>query len=514
MRRWLALGNSKAMMVRDETGYLLEMREIKKSYYGHPVLDRINLRVKPGEIHGLLGKNGAGKTTLVNILYGAVPKDSGEIILNNQPVEVNTVSKARSLGIIKIHQEPNIFPKLTVAENIFVNAYRERKLVRYGMINRETMMREAFNLLAQLHFPLDPRERVERLGVAKQQMVAIARAMAANPRILILDEPTAALNEQETEYFLMMLKKIQKSGVTMLYISHRLRELKLIADRVTVIRDGRDVATIPAQALEEEKVLKLMVGLETRNRYPNLALPAKNELLRIEQLSVGSHLRQISFTLHEGEILGIAGLAGSGRTTLVKTLFGLLPPTSGRILLRGREIRPNTARQAIKFGFAYVMEDRLADGLFINRSIMENITATNLGRITKGKLIDGELEKKVAWGLIKRLHIKVQALEEKIQTLSGGNQQKSILARWLFGDGLIYLLDEPTSGLDMASKVDIYNILNSIICRGAGIIMISSDLSELIGMCHRILVMHNGAISGELRGEEATEEKIIKLASG
>lgn len=497
----------------DENGYLLEMRNIKKFYYNHPVLDGVNLQVKPGEIHGLLGKNGAGKTTLVNILYGVVPKDAGEIYLNGRPVEVNTVSKARDLGVIKIHQEPNLFPQLTVAENIFVNAYRERKLVRHGLMKRETMIREAGNLLAQLHFPLDPRAKVESLGVARQQMVAIARAIAANPRILILDEPTAALNEQETEYFLMMLKKIQKSGVTMLFISHRLRELKLIADRVTVIRDGRDVATIPAQALEEEKVFKLMVGLETRSRYPNLALPTKDELLRIEKLSVGSILRQISFTLYEGEILGIAGLAGSGRTTLMKTLFGLLPPTSGRLWLRGREIRPKTPRQAIDFGFAYVMEDRLADGLFLNRSVMENITAANLPRITKKKLIDGELEKKIARGLIQRLHIKVQALEEKIQLLSGGNQQKSILARCLFGDGLIYLLDEPTAGLDIASKVDIYNILNSIICRGAGIIMISSDLPELIGMCHRILVMQNGAISGELRGEEATEEKIIKMAS-
>lgn len=493
--------------------YLLEMREISKSFYHNLVLDRINLRVKSGEIHGLLGKNGAGKTTLANILYGAVAKDSGEILLNGRPVEVNTVGKARSLGIIKIHQELNIFPKLTVAENIFVNAYHGRRLVRCGLIHREAAIEEALKLFAQLHFPLDPREKVENLGVAQQQMVAIARALAANPKILILDEPTAALSEQETEYFLRMLKKIQQTGVTMLFISHRLRELKLIADRVTVIRDGRDVATIPTHTLEEERVIKLMVGLETKNRYPNLALPAKKELLRLERLSVGNILRAISFTLHESEILGIAGLAGSGRTTLMKTLFGLLKPTSGRILLRGREIRPKTVRQAIKLGFAYVMEDRLADGLFNNRSVMENISSTNLERITKGKLIDGELEKKIAWGLIRRLHINVRALEQKIQTLSGGNQQKCILAKWLFGDGLVYLLDEPTAGLDMASKVDIYNILNSLICRGAGVIMISSDLSELIGMCHRILVMHNGAITGELRGDEATEEKIIKLAS-
>ncbi len=497
----------------EERNYVLEMRDISKSYYKNVVLDRINLRVKPGEIHGLLGKNGAGKTTLVNILYGAVPKDSGEILLNGRPVEVNTVGKARRLGIIKIHQELNVFPKLTVAENIFVNAYHERNLVRRGLIDREAAVEEALKLFAQLHFPLDPRRKVGSLGVAQQQMVAIARALAANPKILILDEPTAALNEQETEYFLRMLEKIQKTGVTMLYISHRLREIKLIADRVTVIRDGRDVATIPTPSLEEEKAIKLMVGLETKSRYPNLGLPAKKELLRIENLSVGNILRGISFTLHEGETLGIAGLAGSGRTTLMKTVFGLLKPTSGRIFLRGREIRPNTVRQAIKLGFAYVMEDRLAEGLFINRSVMENISSINLERISKGRLINNELEKKIAWGLIRRLHINVRALEQKIQTLSGGNQQKCLLAKWLLGDGLIYLLDEPTAGLDMASKVDIYNILNSIVCRGAGVIMISSDLSELIGMCHRILVMHNGAISGELRGEEATEEKIIKLAS-
>ena len=238
-----------AVTMMEERNYVLEMRDISKSYYKNVVLDRINLRVKPGEIHGLLGKNGAGKTTLVNILYGVVPKDSGEILLNGRPVEVNTVGKARRLGIIKIHQELNVFPKLTVAENIFVNAYHERNLVRRGLIDREAAVEEALKLFAQLHFPLDPRRKVGSLGVAQQQMVAIARALAANPKILILDEPTAALNEQETEYFLRMLEKIQKTGVTMLYISHRLREIKLIADRVTVIREGRDVATIPTPSL-------------------------------------------------------------------------------------------------------------------------------------------------------------------------------------------------------------------------------------------------------------------------
>ena len=330
---------------------------------------------------------------------GAVPKDSGEILLNGRPVEVNTVGEGTATWD---YQDSSGVKCLSQADGGREHLCQRLPRAKPGTPWADRLgsggggSAEAF---CPLHFPLDPRRKVGSLGVAQQQMVAIARALAANPKILILDEPTAALNEQETEYFLRMLEKIQKTGVTMLYISHRLREIKLIADRVTVIRDGRDVATIPTPSLEEEKAIKLMVGLETKSRYPNLGLPAKKELLRIENLSVGNILRGISFTLHEGETLGIAGLAGSGRTTLMKTVFGLLKPTSGRIFLRGREIRPNTVRQAIKLGFAYVMEDRLAEGLFINRSVMENISSINLERISKGRLINNELEKKIAWGL-------------------------------------------------------------------------------------------------------------------
>ena len=493
--------------------YVLEMRRIKKSYGCQRVLDNINLKVRLGEIHGVVGKNGAGKTTLVNILYGAELKDGGEIRLSGALVDLNSVAKARSYGISKVHQELNLFPKLTVAENIFVNVHHGKGLVRFGMVNQEAAVVEARKVLAQLHFTIDPRSRIEDLGLAQQQMVAITRAMAENPRILILDEPSAALNEQEIEHFLQTLQKIRKTGVTILFISQRLRELKKIADQVTVIRDGKDMATIPATALEEEKVIRLMVGLENRQRYPNLMLPTKNELLCVEELSVAKILHRINFTLHEGEILGIAGLAGSGRTTLMKVLFGLIKPSSGRILLRGREIKQKTIRQAIKQGFAYVMEDRFASGLFTNRSIVENITSANLDLISKRFLLNSALEKKIAWRLIRHLHIMVQSLGQKVITLSGGNQQKTILARWLLGDSLVYLLDEPTAGLDIPSKVDIYNIMNAIIRRWAGIIMISSDLSELIGMCHRIIVIHEGRISGELKGEEATEEKIIRLAS-
>ncbi len=483
-----------------ECDYLLEMQQITKSYGCNLILDKTNLRVKPGEIHGLVGKNGAGKTTLVNILYGAVPKDSGEILLKGKPIEINSVSKAREYGITKVHQDLNIFPKLSVAENIFVGTGKNGSFIKHGIINQEAAISEAQKVLEQLHFTIDPRARAGSLGLAKQQMVAIVRALVEKPKILILDEPTAALNDQEIGYFLQMLKKIQKAGVTIIYISHRLRELKVIANRVTVLRDGKDIDTVPAKALEEEKIIKMMVGLETRNRYPKLSLPTKKELLRIENLTTGNILHNISFSLYEGEILGIAGLAGSGRTTLMNTIFGILKPTTGRILLRGREVRPSSARQAIKLGFAYVMEDRFYSGLFNNLSVRE--------------LIDNELEKKIAQGLIRRLRVVLQSLEQKISTLSGGNQQKTILAKWLFGEGLVYLLDEPTCGLDIASKVDIYNIMNSIICRWAGIIMISSDLSELIGMSHRILVIHNGTIVRELSGEEATEEEIIKMASG
>jgi ribose transport system ATP-binding protein len=494
--------------------YLLELVDIRKSYNKHAILKGVNLRVRPGEIHGLIGKNGAGKTTLMKILNGVISKDSGVILWRHQEVEINSVGQARNYGFSMVYQDLSLFPDLTVAENIFAGRIGQRGLAQYGFIQFDQLYQQAQSVLDRLHFQIDAHMKLLSLGLGQQQMVEIARAISERAQLLILDEPTAALNEQEVNQFLQVLRDVRNLGVTIIYISHHLKEVKRIAQNITIIRDGLDVASFPVDSLEGEAIIKLMIGEEALGRYPKLGLPAKKELLRIADLSMGEVLSEISFTLHEGEILGIAGLAGSGRTALVDSIFGVGSFVKGKIFLRGQEITLKSPEQAIRLGFAYLAEDRIHAGLFNNLSIKNNIVASNLKRITQKGLINPEKEQRIAQGLVKRLGIQIHNLQQRVSTLSGGNQQKAMLAKWLFSGGYVYLLDEPTNGLDIAAKVDIYNIMNSIICGGSGIIMISSDLSELIGMCHRVLVIFKGQIAGELRGAEISEERIFQMASG
>jgi ABC-type sugar transport system ATPase subunit len=493
--------------------FLFEMVEIWKEFGNNQVLKGVDFQVKPGEIHGLLGKNGAGKSVLMKILTGVVTKDAGTILHRGRPVEIVSSRKARSLGVSMVYQDLSLFPDLTVAENIFVGRYHELKLVRYGIIDFDRIYGEAEKVLQKLHFNLSPHTKIYQLGFSQQQMVEIARAVTQNAELLILDEPMAALNEQEALNVLDTLREIQKMGVAIVFISHRIKEIKEIADRVTVLRDGKNAGSRPANSAEGEELLKMMVGEAALASYPKLGLPTRKELLRIANLSMSNVLSDISLTLHEGEILGIAGLAGSGRTALVNAIFGMGSAVKGRIFLRGQEVRIQSPRQAIKLGFAYLAEDRANSGLFANMSVANNISATNLKRVTVRGMIDEQKESEIAKGLVKRLGIILRGVRQKVKTLSGGNQQKTLLAKWLCSGGYIYLLDEPTFGLDIASKVDVYNIINSLVCGGAGVIVISSDLSELIGMCHRILVIYKGSISGELAERDICEEKILRLAS-
>ncbi|HBE79004.1 MAG TPA: D-xylose ABC transporter ATP-binding protein [Firmicutes bacterium] len=494
--------------------YLLELIDIQKSFGKHSILKGINLRIKPGEIHGLIGKNGAGKTVLMKIVNGVIPKDSGRIIWRGKEREITSVKQAQSLGFSMVYQDLSLFPDLTVAENIFAGHFAQNGLVKCGVIELDALYRKAQNVLDRLHFTINARTKLALLGLGQQQMVEIARAISRKAELLILDEPTAALNEQEVGRFFQILKEVQALGVTIIYISHRIQEIKEIAQNITIIRDGLDVASFPINTVEGEDIIKLMVGEEALGRYPRLGLAARKELLRVEGLSTANVLSDISFTLHEREILGIAGLAGSGRTALVDAIFGVRAFIKGKIFLRGREIKLKSPRQAIKMGFAYLAEDRVHAGLFNNLTIKNNIVASDLTRVTQRGFINAKRECSIAQGLVRRLGILIHSLQQRVSTLSSGNQQKIMLAKWLFSGGYVYLLDEPTNGLDIASKVDVYNIMNSIICGGSGVIMISSDLSELIGMCHRVLVIFKGTIVGELKGSEISEEKILKMASG
>ena len=493
---------------------LLEMIDIWKSYPNGAVLKGVNFAVQPGEIHGLLGKNGAGKTTLMKVLNGIVPLDSGSIFWRDEAVEIGSFKQPKHPRISMVYQDLCLFPELSVAENILVGQYQERKLLRYGIIEMERVFEQAQSILAKLHFEIDAHAKVAELSFGQQQMVEIARALSQHTELLILDEPTTGLNDQEVSHFFGTLQKICKQGMAIIYITHRLKEIREIADRITILRDGVNVGTFPVRSLEGEEIIKLMVGEEALGRYPRLGLPTRNELLRVEALSLGNVLSDISFTLREGEILGIAGLAGSGRTALVNTIFGLAAMVKGKLFLRGREVRMRSPQQAIKLGLAYLAEDRVRAGLFNNLSVKDNISATNLKRVTVRGFIDVKKETLIARGLTKRLGIELADIQQQVTHLSGGNQQKTMIAKWIFSGGFIYLLDEPTCGLDIAAKVDLYNILNSFICGGSGVIMISSDLSELIGMCPRVLVIYQGRIAGELEGGEISEEKILKLASG
>jgi ribose transport system ATP-binding protein len=497
-----------------EGEFLFEMVEIWKKFGNDQVLKGVDFQIKPGEIHGLLGKNGAGKSVLMKILTGVLIKDAGTILHRGRPVEIASFRKARGLGVSMVYQDLNLFPELTVAENIFAGRYRELGLVRHGIIKFDRIFSEAEKILQKLHFNLNPHAKIAQLGFSQQQMVEIARVLTQNAELLILDEPLAALNEREAGNVVETLREIQRMGVSIVFISHRIKEIQSIADRITVLRDGKNVGSLPANSTEGEELIKMMAGEAALRSYPKLGLPTRKELLRIENLSMGNVLSDISLNLHEGEVLGIAGLAGSGRTALVNAIFGMGSAVKGRVYLRGREVRIQSPSQAIKLGFAYLAEERVNSGLFDNMSVKKNISAANLRRITVRGMIDAKKESEIAKGLVKRLGIVLRDVRQKVKALSGGNQQKILLAKWLYSGGYIYLLDEPTMGLDIASKVDVYNIINSLICGGSGVIMISSDLSELIGMCHRILVICKGAISGELTERDLCEEKILRLASG
>jgi ABC-type sugar transport system ATPase subunit len=496
-----------------DSEFLFEMVEIWKSFGCNSILKGVDFAIKPGEIHGLLGKNGAGKSVLMKVLTGAITKDAGTILHHGRPIEIASSRKARSLGISMVYQDLSLFPDLTVAENIFVGRYHELNLERHGFIDFEQLYAETEKVLEKLHFDLNPRTIIHQLGFSQQQMVEIARAVSQHAELLILDEPMAALNEREATNVIATLRKIQKMGVSIVFISHRIKEIKDLADRVTVLRDGKNAGSRPVNTAEGEELLKMMVGEKALNPYPNLGLPTRKELLRIKNLSMGNILSDISLTLHEGEILGIAGLAGSGRTALVNAIFGMGSSVKGQIFLRGREVHIQSPQQAIKLGFSYLAEDR-STGLFANMSIKNNISATNLSRIASRGIIDEKKEAEIAKGLVKRLGITSNNLRQRVKTLSGGNQQKTLLAKWLYSGGYIYLLYEPTRGLDIAAKVDLYNIINSLVCGGSGVVMISSDLSELIGMCHRVLVIYKGSIAGELSEQDICEEKILRLASG
>ncbi len=491
---------------------ILEMKGIRKQFPGVLALDNAHLDVKKGEVHILVGENGAGKSTLVKILAGAYNKDSGQIVFKGKELESLTPKKAQELGISIIYQEFNLVPYLSVAENIFLG--REKMSAALpGKINWSKLYREAQIILDNLHVKISSRVLIKDLGIAQQQMVEVAKALSINSSIIIMDEPSAALTSKEIDNLFDIIRKVTKGGVSVIYISHRLEEFEQIGDRVTVMRDGRTIETLEIAKTNIDKLIKLMVGRELKEKFPKISVPIGSEVLRVSGMTRNSVIKDISFDLHEGEILGISGLMGAGRTEVARAIFGLDRIDKGDIYLKNKKVKIKSPREAIKAGIGFVTEDRKGQGLVLSLGVGSNITLASLGMFMKGLYLDLKREGMVIRDFIKKLNIRTTNIEQKAMNLSGGNQQKVVLAKWLLSKSKVFIFDEPTRGIDIGSKIEVYNLMNELVKSGAAILLISSELPEILGMSDRILVMSRGRITMELNRNEATQEKILSYAT-
>ncbi len=490
----------------------LEMRHISKTYPGVRALDDVSLEVRQGEIHAVVGENGAGKSTLMKILAGAQPKDSGEILIDGKPVHIETPQQAMDLGVSIIYQEFNLVPYLNAAENIFLG--REPRAALPGFVDFKTMYREAQQIIDRLGVPINVRTPVNRLSVAQQQMVEIAKATSRKSKIIVMDEPSATLTEHELQSLFNLMRQLKAEGIAIVYISHRLEEIFEICDRVTVLRDGHWIATHDVKDVTREEIIRLMVGRELKHMIPKEQAEIGEPALRVRNLSRKGVLHDINITVHKGEVLGIAGLVGAGRTELARCIFGADPFESGTVELFGKPVRIKSPQDAIRMGIGLVTEDRKAQGLILGMVVRENITLANLPAVSAFNFILAAREREVARKYVDDLQIKTPSIEQIVQNLSGGNQQKVVLAKWLFTNSKVLIFDEPTRGIDVGAKTEIYQLMNELARKGVAIIMISSELPEILGMSDRIVVMHEGRVTGELTREEATQEKIMNLATG
>ncbi len=490
---------------------LLAVHRLSKRFPGVQALKEVDFDVRPGEVHVLLGENGAGKSTLVKILTGAQQRDEGEILWHGQPVEIPDPHTAQKLGISVIYQEFNLVPYMTVAENIFLG----REPGQRGVLDRAAMQQRARAILDELGVAVKTTARVADLGVAEQQMTEIAKALSLDAELIIMDEPTATLTDHEIAQLFQAIHRLRRRGVAIVYISHRLNEVAQVGDRVTVLRDGRRVATLEAQEASVETLIRLMVGHDLREQYPKQAVALGEEVLRVEGLNRIGVLHDISFSLRRGEILGIAGLVGAGRTELARAIFGADPIDSGRISIHGRPVAIASPLQAIEHGIGLLPEDRKAQGLLLMQSVANNITLAALPRLFGGmRPLSPRMEAEVARRYINELRIRTPSETRLVRFLSGGNQQKVVIAKWLCSQSDVLIFDEPTRGIDVGAKVEVYNLMTELVRRGAAVMMISSDLPEVLGMSDRILVMRKGRIVGELSRAEATQERILGLAFG
>lgn len=490
---------------------LLHMSSIRKEYPGVLALKDVSFDLHAGEVHCLLGENGAGKSTLMKILAGAVSKDSGSISIDGREVDYKSPSEANRLGIGMIYQDFKLVPELSVAENILLG--NEPVRGKSPFVDVPAMHQRASALLAQLGETLPLDRPVRSLSIAQRQLVEIAKALSRNARILAMDEPSAALTAREMKNLFAVIRNLKSHGVGIIYISHRLEEIFEIGDRITILRDGAFIHSCDVSTVDRRSLVRWMVGRELENEYPKTTLQRGEEILRIEHLTAGM-LHDVSFSLNKGEVLGLAGLVGAGRTELARVIFGADPKEAGTIVLNGREISPRSPREAIDLGIGLLTEDRNKYGLIMQMTVRENISLSNLRALLKGPFINRALENSVAENFSNELRIKTPSIEQQVEHLSGGNRQKVVLSRWLFAKSTLLIFDEPTSGIDVGVKYEIYTLINDLAARGIGVIVISSDLPELLGISDRIAVMHEGRLAGILSRHEATQEKVMTLATG
>lgn len=489
---------------------LLAMRSITKRFPGVLALNEVDFDVRQGEVHALVGENGAGKSTLMKILSGVYERDSGEVVFKGQPVAFRNPRQSQLAGITTIYQELNQVPYLSVTENIFLGSELTRGS---GALRWSEMHQQARDLLAKLHLDIDPRTLVGELGVGMQQMVEVAKALYHKADLIIMDEPTSALSIREINDLFSIVRELRAEGVSVIYISHHLEEVFQISDRTTVLRDGRHISTQPTSALDVDKLIGLMVGRELSEKFPKELAERRDEVLRVEGLNQGTRLREITFSVYAGEVLGLAGLVGAGRTELVRAVFGADPVDSGRFFIDGQPVTIKSSRDAVSHGVGLLTEDRKRQGLFLQMNVRENITMSVLERLTRGLRTSRKRETALAQGFIDNLAIKTFSQDQLAINLSGGTQQKVVLSKWLATQPRLLIFDEPTRGIDVGAKVEIYRMMNDLARQGVAILMVSSELPEILGMSDRIMVMAGGRIRGFLNRDEATEEKIMELAT-
>lgn len=488
---------------------LLKMENITKVFPGVRALDDIDFELCSGEIHAILGENGAGKSTLIKVLGGIYEADEGKISINGEEVKINSVQDANQQGIAIIHQEIVLVPFMTIAENIFLG----REIITNGLVDRTQMEEEAQQLLDYFNLPLSAWDTVNDLSIAHRQMVEIIKAISQNSKILVMDEPTSSISDNEVEFLFSTMKRLTKEGVGIIYISHKMSELEDICDRVTVMRDGKSIDTKVVADSSREELINLMVGRTLTNYYIRTYNEPGDVYLEVKNLGNEALSNDVNFEVRSGEIVGFSGLIGAGRSEIMETVFGLRKRTSGEIYIKGQLVTINNPEEAMKNGIAFVPQERRKDGLYLQQSVRFNLTIEVLGEFLKGIRLNREVEENIAKKYVDIMETKTPSLEQVVEKLSGGNQQKVLIGRWLATNPEILILDEPTRGIDIGAKAEIYSIINDLAAEGMAIILISSELPEIINMCDRTYIMKDGSIMDCLLAQEQTQENIMALAA-